>query len=196
MLISFNLKSQVRNLEGTDMGLLVRLLRVLRTGGLADLEGVVKEAGGEDALQGVAQVSVESLRSTLRVLLLSSLCHRTLGKPLGFAAVTRELGLSSSAGEGKESDEAVDAEEEAEEWVLEAVRQGLVEARVDEVEGTVRVTRATPRALGDSERESARRVLLAMHSAVGALEESAFAGTGREAAPAAAAGPRKQKAGR
>jgi len=161
--------------------MLVRLLRVFRTGSLADLETACKEAGGdgEGGVLALCGSSVDSLRESMRVLLLAALCHCTLGRALGFAEVVSELGLEA---EGEEGDD------QAEEWVLEAVRQGLIEARVDEVDGMVRVTRAVPRSVGASARASAKQVLLAMKAAVDTLEGGAFAGTGRDAAMAAAVG--------
>jgi len=162
----------VRALSNTPDAILVKLLRVMRTGTIADLEAAVKEAGGDDAVAKATGSTSKNLTRTLRVLLLSTLAYKHLGRPLTFEEVAKELGLDLGGMDEDESAELVES------WVLEAVQMGVLDARVDEVGATVRVTRATPRAVDAEVCASATKTLGAMKAAVEVLGETIDGGSG------------------
>ncbi|SGZ09132.1 BQ5605_C030g10844 [Microbotryum silenes-dioicae] len=95
-------------------------------------------------------LEVEKLKNKLRLISLSELCSTRVGQRVPYNEISKVLNLSISTNEGGEGEE----EELVENWVIDAIRAGLISGRLQSSETKFWVTKATsPRSFGKDEWE-------------------------------------------
>lgn len=108
-----------------DLSALATLLRILCDGSVADWKAFISTATNEAVLKA-NEVSAAVIDRKIKIFTLSSLAadSTSSNKTLSFAAIAGALQIS---------------EDDVEEWVVEAIAEGVVQAAINQMNGTVTV---------------------------------------------------------
>ncbi len=106
-----------------DLMTLVALLRILCDGSVTDLKTYLSNASNEAVLKA-HDISVASIERKVKIFALATLAADAANKTLTVATIASALQI---------------AEEDVEEWVVEAISEGVVQASINQMNGTVTV---------------------------------------------------------
>lgn len=106
-----------------DLMTLSSLLRILCDGSVADWKTFIANSSNEAVLK-TYDISAAVIERKVRVFTLASLAVDSANKTLTFATIASALQIS---------------EEDVEEWVVEAISEGVVQAAINQMNGTVTV---------------------------------------------------------
>lgn len=101
---------------------LVGLLRVLCDGSVADYKRFVEQADNRSVLAKHTEIDLDAIERKVKILTISSLAAEAQHKTLSYATISSALQVTV---------------DEVEEWVVEAISEGVVVASIDQVAATV-----------------------------------------------------------
>lgn len=106
-----------------DLMTLSTLLRILCDGSVTDWKAFIGNTSNEAVLKA-HDISVAVIERKVRIFTLASLAADAVNKTLTFAAIASAMQIS---------------EEDVEEWVVEAISEGVVQAAINQMNGTITV---------------------------------------------------------
>jgi translation initiation factor 3 subunit M len=118
-----------------DLMTLSTLLRILCDGSVTDWKAFIGNSSNEAVLK-THDISVAVIERKVRIFTLASLAADAVNKTLTFAAIASAMQIS---------------EEDVEEWVVEAISEGVVQAAINQMNGTVTVHRFVQRSFGPAQ---------------------------------------------
>lgn len=116
-------------------GQLGELAAIMGRGDVAALDAFVAANGG---LLSEHSLEASALTYKLRLVALAELCSRRVGDSVPYAEVADVLKLPAEAAEKDEG-------EEVENWLIDAIRAGLVSGKLSQTTRSFRITQAAPR---------------------------------------------------
>ncbi|SDA05454.1 BZ3501_MvSof-1269-A2-R1_Chr5-2g07407 [Microbotryum saponariae] len=146
----FSSLSNLKALQRPSTQLLAQVLNVFLQPGstVVDLEVVLSSDSVVPQLESFG-LDVDSLKNKLRLIGLSELCSTRVGQRVPYDEISKTLKLSQKEEEEEEEEEGSSRTEEGvENWVIDAIRAGLVSGRLQGSERKFWVTQARARSFG------------------------------------------------
>ncbi|SCV72308.1 BQ2448_3845 [Microbotryum intermedium] len=132
-----------------------------------DLDRILS-SGSEDELKAF-ELDPAALRNKLRLLALTELCSSRVGHPVPYDEIAQALHVVEAEHDQGES---------VENWVIDAIRAGLVSGRLQGSEKTFMVTKASPRVFAEAEWNALEKRLREWRGSLDGILESVKRGLG------------------